>query len=63
MVNATKYLGMSKKGAQNQAESDNIVFRLISIDGDAYMSWPDEKRDDRVCVVIEKGKVVKADIH
>ncbi len=63
MLNADKYLGMTKKGAQGAAESANLIFRLIRVDGEDFLSYPEDKRDDRLCVEIDNGKVTKATIQ
>lgn len=62
-MEANEFLGMSKKRAQDVAESKNMIFRLISIDGDPFMSYPEDQRTDRVCVEIASGKVIKAVIQ
>jgi hypothetical protein len=62
-MEANEFLGMSKKRAQDVAESKNMIFRLISIDGDPFMSYPEDQRTDRVCVEIVSGKVIKAVIQ
>lgn len=59
-MNADQFLGMSKKRCQDFCEAKNMIFRLISVDGESFFSYPEDRRDDRVCVEIEKGKVVKA---
>lgn len=62
-MNADKFLGLTKKGAQNLAESSNLIFRLIKVDGQDFLAYPDDERTDRVCVEIENGKVTKANIQ
>ncbi len=62
-MNPDIFLQMSKKSAQDLAESKNLIFRLISIDGEPFFSYPEDTRTDRVCVVIENGKVIKATIQ
>jgi len=62
-VKADDFLGKSKKGAQDYAELKNMIFRLISIDGEPFFSLPEDIRIDRVCVDIVNGKVVKASIR
>lgn len=62
-MNAEDFVGLTKKGAQNKAESDNLIFRLVKLDGEDYLGLPEDKRTDRVCVEIENGKVVKATIQ
>ena len=59
---ANKFIGLGKKSAQSLAESYNFIFRLIRVDDKNMFDYPDQNdiRDDRVCVEIEKGKVVKA---
>lgn len=59
-MNADIYLGLTKKSAQNLAEAQNVIFRLISIDGEDYFGYPEDSRDDRICVEINEGKVTKA---
>ena len=63
MANADTFLGLSKKGAQNKAEALNLIFRLIRIDSENFYAYPDDKRDDRVCVEIDNGSVTKASIQ
>lgn len=62
-MEATQFIGLSKKGAQNLSEIKNLIFRLISVDGEPFFSMPEDSRTDRVCVVIENNKVVKATIQ
>jgi len=57
------FIGMTKKRAQDVAELKNLIFRLISIDGDPFLSYSEDERTDRVCVEIEDGKVSKATIR
>lgn len=59
-VNASDYIGMTKKGAQNKAEQQNLIFRLIRVDAEAFLPYPEDKRDDRICCEIDDGKVTKA---
>jgi hypothetical protein len=60
---STDFVGLSKVGAQNKAEAKNLVFRLVSVNGETYLGYPEDSRDDRVCVEIVNGKVVKAEIR
>ena len=62
-MKSNDYLGLTKKAAQNKAESQNLIFRLISVDGEAFLPYPEDKRDDRVCCEIASGQVVKASIQ
>jgi hypothetical protein len=62
-MQAEEFIGKSKFMAQNLAESKNMIFRLISIDGEPYLSYPEDIRDDRVCVELVAGKIVKATIN
>ena len=62
-ANASDFINLSKKAAQNLAEAKYMIFRLISVDGEPFLAYPEDKRDDRVCVEIEKEKVVKASIQ
>lgn len=54
------FLGLTKMASQNRAESNNLIFRLIRIDARPMFSMPLDKREDRVCIEIENGEVVKA---
>ena len=63
MADASTFVGMTKKGAQNKAEEMNLIFRLVSVDGSSYLGYPEDTRDDRVCVEIDKGAVTKATIQ
>lgn len=60
MINATEFLGMSKRRAQETAETKNAIFRLIRIDGESFYDYPSDVRTDRICVEIDNGKVTKA---
>ena len=53
------YLGLTKKAAQNRAEAQNLIFRLIRINEKQYFDYPEDTRTDRVCVEIDNDKVVK----
>lgn len=57
------YLGLTKKGAQNKAEAENLIFRLIKIDGEEFLPYPTDERTDRICIEIEDGKVVTASVQ
>lgn len=63
MADANSFLGLTKKGAQNKAEEMNLIFRLVRIDGADFLGYPDDTRQDRVCVEIDKGAVTKATIQ
>jgi hypothetical protein len=62
-VSASEFIGHTKVGGQNLAEAKNWIFRLISKDGEAFMSYPDDVRTDRVCVEIVNGRIVRATIQ
>jgi hypothetical protein len=62
-MKASDFVGLSKTNAEDLADRMSLIYRLISIDGSEYFSYPTDKRDDRVCIEIEKGKVVKASIQ
>ncbi len=59
-MRAEDFIGLTKKTAQNKAEESNYIFRLIRIDGEPFLSWPEDVRSDRLCVEIDNGKVTKA---
>lgn len=60
MSASSEFIGQTKKGAQNLAESKNLIFRLVSVDGEAFLGYPEDIREDRVCVEIVHGKVTRA---
>ncbi len=62
-MQANDFLGMTKKGAQNKAEESNLIFRLIRIDSEPFLPYPEDTRTDRLCVEIDDGKVTKATIQ
>lgn len=62
-MKADLFIGKSKKGAQDFAERSNLIFRLIRIDDENYLEYPEDQRNDRICVEIENGKVVKANLQ
>jgi hypothetical protein len=63
-MNLSQVLGMPKKDAQNFAEMNNLIFRLMYLDGEIYLGEPEPEdvRNDRLCVKIAKGKVIDAEI-
>ncbi len=63
MVNAKDFMGLSKHKAQDLAEKKYIIFRLVSVDGETFLGYPEDTRTDRVCVVIEKGSIVQASVQ
>jgi hypothetical protein len=63
MNNAESFIGLSKKSAQNLAESKNMIFRLIRIDDERFLDYPEETLYDRVCIEIDQGKVTKSTIQ
>jgi len=57
---ANKYIGLAKKSAQDRADRDNLIYRLVSVDGEKRLGYPEDERDDRICVEIENRVIVKA---
>ena len=63
-MNASDFLGLSKRSAQDKAEQLNLIFRLVSVDGVDYLGLPtDDVRTDRICVVLFGGVVTQATIQ
>jgi len=60
---ADQYLGLTKKRAQDKAENNNLIFRLIRKDEEPFMNYPTDNRTDRICVEIDKGEITKAVIQ
>lgn len=59
-ANSKDFIGLTKKSAQNLAEAQNLIFRLVSVDGEPFLGWPEDILDDRICVEIVDGKVARA---
>lgn len=62
-MNTDLFVGMTKKSAQDLAESKFLIFRLVSIDGETYLGYPEDTRTDRLCVEINDSKISKAVIQ
>lgn len=60
---AKKYVGLTKKAAQDQADRDNLIYYLVSVDGEKRLGYPNDDRDDRLCVEMENRIIVKATIR
>lgn len=58
-----KFIGLTKKQAQNKAEAMNLIFRLIRIDQEKYFEYPEDVRTDRICIEIDNTFVTKAKIN
>lgn len=63
MADASVFIGLTKKSAQNKAEEMNLIFRLVSVDGASFLGYPEDQREDRICVEINSGAVSKASIQ
>lgn len=60
---ADDFLGLSKKRAQDVAEYNSFIFRLVKVDDEEMLGYPTDINLERICVEIENGKVVKASIQ
>ena len=58
-----EFINCSKSRAQDLAEFKSLVFRLISIDGEPYFSYPEDIRTDRICIEVTNGRVSSARIQ
>ena len=65
IMQAEDFLSLSKKQAQDLAESKYMIFHLVRIDDERFFDYPSEedKRFDRICVEIDRGKITKAVIQ
>ena len=63
MTTAEEFIGASKYKAQDLAEFKSLVFQLVSIDKEIFLGYPEDVRTDRICIEIERGKVVAAIIQ
>lgn len=64
-ISSELFLNKTKKGSQDLAEKNNLIYRLIRIDNENYVPYPSESDDrseikDRICIEIDNGKVTKA---
>ncbi len=60
MIDTNRYIGMGKRKAQNQAEADNLIFRLVSANGETILGNPDDVQTERICIIIENDQVKEA---
>jgi hypothetical protein len=58
-----QFIGLTKKGAQQKAEQLNLIFRLISVNGEPMFAYPTDTRTDRICVEINNGAVTMAKLQ
>ena len=63
MANANDFLGLTKKRAQDKAEALSLVFRLMRIDEEQFLPYPEDNFPDRICVEIDKSVVTKATLQ
>jgi hypothetical protein len=59
-MEAINFVGLSKKEAQDLADQLNLIFRLIRVDEKNTQNYPEDEREDRICIEIDKGKISKA---
>ena len=59
-MKSSDFEGLTKKRAQDLAEASNLIFRLVKIDKEDILGYPTDTVADRVCIVIEDGKVIEA---
>lgn len=57
---ANKFVGLTKMEARRLAENHNLIFRLIRNNKEKFFDYPEDMRDDRICVELNNGAVVKA---
>lgn len=62
-MDVKEFIGLTKKSAQNKADAMSLTFRLIRIDNQEFFKMPEEAREDRICIEIDRGEVTKAIIH
>jgi hypothetical protein len=62
-MNANDFINLAKHRAQDLAEYNCLIFRLVSNDGEIILGYPEDKRTDRICVEIVNGKVKNASIQ
>ena len=65
MKSADEFVGMSKTRAQDMAEKRYWIFRLVSVDGERFLGYPEEGdvRDDRICVEVVDNVVTAARLN
>jgi hypothetical protein len=63
MISAENFINLSKRQAQNLAEANYMIFRLISDNGENILGYPEDTRNDRVCVKVENERVTEAIIQ
>ena len=60
---AEQFIGLTKKDAQNKADMLNLIFRLVRVDDRPLQGYPEDEREDRICVEIDKTQITKATIQ
>lgn len=58
-----KFIGLGKRSSQNLAEAESLAYRLIRVDAESFLPYPEDIRTDRVCIEIDNLKVSKAKIQ
>jgi hypothetical protein len=58
-----QFIGQTKKRAQDLAEQYNLIFHLVSIDGEKILGYPEDKRQDRICVEINNKEITKVELQ
>ena len=62
-ITSDDFIGLSKHAAFDLAELNYLIFRLVSVNGELFLGHPEDRRDDRICVIIEDQKVIEAFIQ
>lgn len=62
-MDTSAFIGLGKRPAQNLCESRNLIFHLVSVDGEEFLGYPKDQRTDRVCCEIVDDKVSSAVIQ
>ena len=62
-MKAEDFLNVSKHKAHDLAEANSFIFRLVSVDGEVILGYPEDIRTDRICVEIKSNRVIAATIQ
>ena len=63
MMNAEQFLGLTKRQSYELAERLGLMPHLVRIDDRNLFGYPDDQREDRICLELDSRRVTKATIQ
>jgi len=62
-MNTEQFLGLTKRQSYSLAEKLGLMPHLVRMDERKLFGYPEDKRDDRVCLEFDSRKVTKATLQ